>query len=107
MRLVIVLIGMILFAATAVQASGEPLALASCAKFTSARDTKAGLFDGYIYGFAAARLGYKDEKRLTAAAIKLRAAALDLCRKNQSAFFVKVVDALTAEAAKKSWLQKL
>jgi hypothetical protein len=93
--------------AMASQALAEPLALASCEKFTSAHDTKAALFDGYIYGFLAARLGYGDEKRLTATAIKVRAAALDICRKDQGAFFVKVIDVLTASAAKKSWLPKL
>lgn len=91
----------------AAQAHAEPLALASCAKFAAARDTKAALFDGYIYGFLAARLGYKDEKRLTVTALKVRAVALDICRKDQGAFFVKVIDALTADAAKKSWLPKL
>jgi hypothetical protein len=89
------------------QALAEPLALASCEKFTSAHDSKAALFDGYIYGFLAGRFGYADEKRLTATAIKVRAAALDLCRKDQGAFFVKVIDALSASAAKKSWLPKL
>jgi hypothetical protein len=107
MRPFVAIIALALSAATAAQALGEPLALASCAKLTSARDTKAALFDGYIYGFLAARLGYKDEKRLTATAIKVRSAALDVCRKDQGAFFVRVIDALTADAAKRSWLPKL
>jgi Flp pilus assembly protein protease CpaA len=93
--------------AMASRAFAEPLALASCEKFTSAHDTKAALFDGYIYGFLAGRLGYGDVKRLTATAVKVRAAALDLCRKDQGASFVKVIDALSASAAKKSWLPKL
>ncbi len=101
------LVGITLSLAVGTQVFAEPLALASCEKFTSAKDEKAALFSGYIYGFLAARLGYKDEKRLTATAIKLRTLALDFCRKNQSAYFVKVVDTLTAEAAKKAWLQKL
>jgi hypothetical protein len=107
MRRVVVLMGLALSATMATQALGEPLALASCAKFNAARDTKAALFDGYIYGFLAARLGYRDEKRLTGAAIKVRAAALDVCRKDEGAFFVKVIDVLTADVAKKSWLPKL
>lgn len=107
MRCFVVMIALGLSVTIAAQVRAEPLALASCAKFTVARDTKAALFDGYIYGFLAARLGYRDEKRLTVTAIKLRAAALDVCRKDQGAFFVKVIDALAAGAAKKSWLPKL
>lgn len=93
--------------AMATHVFAEPLAAASCEKFTSAKDEKAALFSGYIYGFLAARVGYKDEKRLTAAALKVRASALDFCKKNQTAYFVKVIDALTADAARKAWFQKL
>jgi hypothetical protein len=52
-------------------------------------------------------MGYKDEKRLTAAAVKVKNAALNVCKTKQDASFVKVIDALTADLAKKSWLQKL
>jgi hypothetical protein len=107
MRLVSMFMGLALSAALAAPAFAEPLALASCAKFTAARAEKGALFDGYIYGYVAARLGYKDEKRLTATAIKVRAAALNVCRKTQDASFVKVIEALTAQATKKNWLQKL
>ena len=110
MRLLIsMVLGVSLSAAIAAPSFAEPLALAPCSKFTSARDDKAAaLFSGYIYGFVAARMGYKDEKRLTAAAVKVKNAALNVCRKTkQDASFVKVIDALTADLAKKSWLQKL
>jgi hypothetical protein len=108
MRLpVSMLLGITLSVAIAAPTFAEPLALASCAKFTSARDDKASLFAGYIYGFVAARMGYKDEKRLTAVAVKVRNDALAVCKKTQNAAFVKVVDALTNDLAKKSWLQKL
>ena len=99
--------GVVLAVAAMTPASAEPLALASCAKFTAARDDKAALFAGYIYGFLAARLGTQDEKRLTAAALKVRSSALDFCRKNENAVFVKVVGALAADVAKKSWIPKL
>jgi hypothetical protein len=108
MRLLIsMLLGASLSVAIAAPSFAEPLALSSCAKFTSARDEKASLFAGYIYGFVAARMGYKDEKRLTAAAIKVRADALNICKTKQDASFVKVIDALTADLAKKSWFQRL
>ncbi|MEI9915843.1 MAG: hypothetical protein WDN02_06540 [Methylovirgula sp.] len=108
MRLLIsMLLGVSLSAAIMAPAFSEPLALASCAKFTSARDEKASLFAGYIYGFVAARMGYKDEKRLTAAAVKVRADALKICQKTSDASFAKIIDALTADLAKRSWLQKL
>jgi hypothetical protein len=108
MRLLIsMLLGVSLSAAVAAPVFAEPLALSSCAKFTAARDEKASLFAGYIYGFVAARMGYKDEKRLTAAAVKVRTDALKICQKTQDASFVKVIDALTADLAKKSWLQRL
>lgn len=105
--LVSMLLSVSLSAIIAAPAFTEPLALASCAKFTSARDEKAGLFSGYIYGFVAARMGYKDEKRLTATAQKVRNDALNICKKKQDAAFVKVIDALTNDLAKKSWLQRL
>jgi hypothetical protein len=101
------LVGFTLIGAAMTPASAEPLALASCAKFTAAKDEKGALFAGYIYGFLAARLGTQDEKRLTATALKVRSSALDFCRKNQNAAFVKVVGALAADAAKKSWIPKL
>ncbi|QAY96442.1 hypothetical protein CWB41_12460 [Methylovirgula ligni] len=101
------LVGVALLAATATQAPAEPLALASCAKFTSAKDVKEALYGGYIYGFLAARIGYRDAKRLTDTALKVKAAALNFCRRNQDATFVTVVEALTAEAAKKSRLPAL
>jgi hypothetical protein len=109
MRLLIsIVLGVSLSAPIAAPSFAEPLALAPCSKFTSARDDKAAaLFSGYIYGFVAARIGYKDEKRLTAAAVKVKNAAFDVCRKTQDASFVKVIDALTADLAKKSWLQRL
>lgn len=100
-------VGIALAVAMAAHGVAEPLALASCGTFTSAKAEKASLFNGYIYGFLAARMGYKDEKRLTAAAIKVKKSAVDFCQKNQSAAFVKVIDLLTADAAKKAWLQKL
>src|SRR5579862_9179266 len=95
-----IFVGIALSLAIGTQVVAEPLALASCAKFTSAKDEKASLFNGYIYGFLAARLGYKDEKRLTAAAVKVKKTAVDFCQKNQNASFVKVIDLLTADAAK-------
>jgi hypothetical protein len=107
MRWVSILASLALFVSAAAPAFAEPLALASCAKFTAARDEKAALFAGYIYGFLAARVGTQDEKRLTAAALKVRSSALDFCRKNQDAAFVKVVGVLAADAARKSWLPKL
>ncbi len=108
MRLLIsMLLGVSLSATIAAPAFTEPLALASCAKFTSARDEKSALFAGYIYGFVAARMGYKDEKRLTAIAVKVRNDALNICKTKQDAPFVKVIDALTNALAKKSWLQRL
>jgi uncharacterized cupredoxin-like copper-binding protein len=108
MRLLVsMLLSVSLSAAVVAPAFAEPLALSSCAKFTAARDDKASLFAGYIYGFVAARMGYKDEKRLTAAAGKVRNAALNICKTKQDAAFVKVIDALTTDLAKKSWLQRL
>lgn len=101
------LVGVALLAATGAQASAEPLALASCAKFTSAKGDKETLFGGYIYGFLAARIGYKDAKRLTDTALKVRSAALNFCRRNQDASFVTVVDTLATEAAKKPRLPAL
>jgi hypothetical protein len=108
MRLLISMVfGVSLLSAIAPPAFAEPLALAPCSKFTAARDEKASLFAGYIYGFVAARMGYKDEKRLTAVAGKIRNDALTICKAKQDASFVKVIDALTNDLAKKSWLQRL
>jgi hypothetical protein len=101
------LIGMTLLAGAATQAYAEPLALASCAKFTAAKGDKNALFGGYIYGYLAARLGYKDAKGLTDTAVKVRSAALSFCRRNQDAMFTTVVDKLAAAAAKNSGLPGL
>jgi len=101
------LFGIALLAAVQTQAFAEPLALSSCAKFTSAKGDKEALFGGYIYGYLAARIGYKDAKHLTDTALKVRSAALDFCRRNQDATFVTVVDALATQAAKKPRLPTL
>jgi hypothetical protein len=100
------LIGMALLAGVATQACAEPLALASCAKFAAAKGDKEALFGGYIYGYLAARLGYKDAKGLTDTAVKVRSATLSFCRRNQDAIFATIVDKLAAEAAKNSGLPR-
>ncbi len=101
------LAGVALLEATGTQAPADPLALASCAKFTAAKGDKETLFGGYIYGFLAARIGYKDAKRLTDTALRVRSATLNFCRRNQDAMFVTVVDTLAAEAARKPRLPAL